>query len=59
MHPKPSQFKIKLLKPLKMVKFPASCAQAVGFSSDMYFFKEKKASRVREERKGNVPNLWI
>ena len=36
MHPNPSQFKINPLKPPKMVKFPASCAQAVGFNVNTF-----------------------
>ena len=46
MHPNPSQFKINPLKPPKMVKFPASCAQAVGLllkiNNHSPFFRKKR-----------------
>ena len=34
-----------------MVKTSTSCFRPVGFSSDIYFFKKKKARLAREERK--------
>ena len=50
MHPNPSQFKTKLLKPPKMVKFSTSCSTPVGFSSDMCFFKGEKVSHASQTR---------